>query len=146
MEWPSNGGDNATTRYYMLPSKTPVSGMGDILLSHWPKGTHGHPHKQYRLLPMLLMTLQSLTVSSCCWRHHFLMSPNRENWASALLTLQPCWPAFRALKDTIHAARGEEQSSVSPSFKLWDPQLWPVLQDILVQLWHKCYGVTSHFF
>jgi hypothetical protein len=44
----------------MLPNKTPVVGMAYIFLSCLPKDSYTHtPHKDYMLLPMLLVTLHN---------------------------------------------------------------------------------------
>lgn len=62
--------------YYQIKFLAPW--VGYVLLSHWPKGSH-IPHKQYRLLPMLLVNPRPHMIASpCCCRYHIYMSLNIE--------------------------------------------------------------------
>lgn len=50
--------------------KSPVLGMGYSFFSCWSMRSHRHSRKHYRLLLLLLVTLQNLMAIFYCWKHH----------------------------------------------------------------------------
>ena len=108
--------------------------MGYFFWSYWPLRSRRHPEHN-KLLLILLVTLQNLTIRLCCWRCYILESQNTKSsschWPGNLLPISQlswCWNVVR---------RTPKQRR---SFQAY--QLWPAKLGLLVQQRHEYHGGT----
>lgn len=110
MKSPCNGGGNDPKRHLMPPINTSSVWLylGELLVKRVPETPSS---KQLRLL----VTLHSLIVRPCCWRHYLLMSLN--------MVKSSCWPtrSFTPIEQPpwcweilFHTTRREKYPSISP--------------------------------
>ena len=107
--------------YYQV--KSPVSGIGYILVCHWTKGflrQPSPPKKTHRLLQNLLVVLHSMMVRPYCWRHNLLCHQTWRHRAGALLEASP-WLTSIMVLEGIPCQR-RKWSLILPSYKPFNLQ------------------------
>lgn len=136
-----NGEDNASTRYFMPPSKTSSARNGlqcvELLDKGFPQIPKCHLlfprlwHMFHNLIERLLNTALTYIIQ------HGGIKPV-PNWKFHL-----CWPEFLMLEGPIHASR-KIIMSITQLQTLW-PTTVTCQQDTLGQQLHKRYVSNDHF-